>query len=34
MRVICQQMILMKNHALFIIFEKAAKFENDFSYTL
>ena len=27
MRIICQQMILMKYHALFVIFEKAAKFE-------
>ena len=28
MRIVCQQMILMKYHALFVIFEKAAKFEN------
>ena len=27
MRIICQQTILMKYHALFISFEKAAKFE-------
>ena len=27
MRIVCQQTILMKHHALFIIFEKAAKFE-------
>ena len=27
MRIVCQQMILMKYHALFVIFEKAAKFE-------
>ena len=27
MRIICQQMILMKYHALFVIFEKAAKYE-------
>ena len=26
MRIVCQQMILMK-HALFVIFEKSAKFE-------
>ena len=26
MRIVCQQTILMKYHALFIIFEKAAKF--------
>ena len=26
-RIVCQQMILMKYHALFVIFEKAAKFE-------
>ena len=28
MRIICQQMILMKYHALFVIFEKAAKLKN------
>ena len=27
MIIVCQQTILMKYHALFIIFEKAAKFE-------
>ena len=27
MRIACQQTILMKYHALFVIFEKAAKFE-------
>ena len=27
MRIVCQQTILMKDHALFVIFEKAAKFE-------
>ena len=27
MRIVCQQTILMKYHALFVIFEKAAKFE-------
>ena len=27
MRIVCQQAILMKYHALFVIFEKAAKFE-------
>ena len=27
MRIVCQQTILMKGHALFVIFEKAAKFE-------
>ena len=27
MRIVCQQTILMKHHALFVIFEKAAKFE-------
>ena len=27
MRIFCQQTILMKYHALFVIFEKAAKFE-------
>ena len=27
MRIVCQQTILMKYHALFDIFEKAAKFE-------
>ena len=27
MRIVCQQMILVKYHALFVIFEKAAKFE-------
>ena len=26
MRIVCQQLILMKYHALFVIFEKAAKF--------
>ena len=26
MRIVCQQMILMKYHGLFVIFEKAAKF--------
>ena len=26
MRMVCQQMILMKYHALFVIFEKATKF--------
>ena len=26
MRIVCQQTILMKYHALFVIFEKAAKF--------
>ena len=28
MRIVCQQTILMKYHALFVIFEKAAKFER------
>ena len=27
MRIVCQQTILMKYHSLFVIFEKAAKFE-------
>ena len=27
MKIICQQMILMNYHALFVIFEKAPKFE-------
>ena len=27
MRIVCQQTILMKYHALFVIFDKAAKFE-------
>ena len=27
MSIVCQQTILMKYHALFVIFEKAAKFE-------
>ena len=27
MRIVCQQTIRMKYHALFVIFEKAAKFE-------
>ena len=27
MRIACQQTILLKYHALFVIFEKAAKFE-------
>ena len=27
MRIVCQQTILMKYHALFVVFEKAAKFE-------
>ena len=27
MRIVCQQTILMKYHALFVIFEKATKFE-------
>ena len=27
MKIICQQTILMKYHALFVIIEKAAKFE-------
>ena len=27
MRIVCQQTILMKYHALSVIFEKAAKFE-------
>ena len=27
MRIVCQQTILMKYHTLFVIFEKAAKFE-------
>ena len=27
MRIVCKQMILMKYHASFVIFEKAAKFE-------
>ena len=27
MRIVCQQMILMKYHALIVSFEKAAKFE-------
>ena len=27
MRIVCQQTILMKFHALFVIFEKAEKFE-------
>ena len=28
MRIVCQQTILMKYHALLVIFENAAKFEN------
>ena len=28
MRIICQQMILMKYHALFVIFEKSSKIFN------
>ena len=28
MRIVCRQTILMKYHALFVIFEKAAKFEK------
>ena len=28
MKIVCQQKILMKYHALFVIFEKAAKFFN------
>ena len=28
MRIVCQQTILMKYHAYFVIFEKAARFEN------
>ena len=28
MRIVCQQTILMKNHALFIIFEKSGKIWN------
>ena len=27
MRIVCQQTIIMKYHALFVIFEKATKFE-------
>ena len=27
MKIVCQQTILLKYHALFVIFEKAAKFE-------
>ena len=27
MRIVCKQTILMKYHALFVIFDKAAKFE-------
>ena len=27
MKIVCQQTILMKYHTLFVIFEKAAKFE-------
>ena len=27
MKIVCQQTILMKHRALFVIFEKAAKFE-------
>ena len=27
MKIVCQQTILMKYHALFVIFEKEAKFE-------
>ena len=27
MRIVCQQMILVKYHAIFVIFEKGAKFE-------
>ena len=27
-RIVCQQTIIMKYHALFVIFEKATKFEN------
>ena len=27
MRIVCQQTILIKHHAIFVIFEKAAKFE-------
>ena len=27
MRIVCQQSILMKYHALFVIFEKTAKFQ-------
>ena len=34
MRIVCQQMILMKYHALFVILEKAAKFEIVFCYKL
>ena len=34
MRIVCQQTILMKYHALFVIFEKAAKFENVVCYKL
>ena len=28
MRIVCQQTILMKYHALYVIFEKAAKFAS------
>ena len=28
MRIVCQQIILIKYHTLFVIFEKAAKFER------
>ena len=34
MRIVCQQTILMKYHALFVIFEKAAKFEIVVCYKL
>ena len=28
MKIVCQQIILMENHAIFVIFEKNAKFSN------
>ena len=31
MRIVCQQTILMKYHALFVIFEKVAKFDLSFA---
>ena len=31
MRIVCQKTILMKDHAFFVIFEKAAKFEIVYS---
>ena len=34
MRIVCQQTILMKYHALFVFFEKATKFEIVVCYKL